>query len=252
MLQKMPKRIIADHQAAVGQLPEESAQREIRLLGDPRQNPIALARHKVRPATAHPQRGRTADGALALRPLHNAGDADHERLGHRTAGLTRRDSRHHTLPQVQRISSRHPRWPPNPASRLNLTRALLGIPFDSVKADRALGFSRRNSLLKETQTGRWSLLHSRRFSARRGPLGPSQGSRTVAVARQAIPSPRPAKPRRSVVVALTATRSTPRPAISATRAHIASRCGPIFGASQISVASRWGIAPPRARTRSAA
>src|ERR1700733_922230 len=67
MLQKMPKRIIADHQAAVGQLPEESAQREIRLLGDPRQNPIALARHKVRPATAHPQRGRTADGALALR-----------------------------------------------------------------------------------------------------------------------------------------------------------------------------------------
>ena len=86
-------------------------------------------RHKVRPATAHPQRGRTADGALALRPLHNAGDADHERLGHRTAGLTRRDRRHHTLPQVQRISSRHPRWPPNPASRLNLTSRPLGNPL---------------------------------------------------------------------------------------------------------------------------
>src|ERR1700733_3755197 len=128
MLQKMPKRIIADHQAAVGQLPEESAQRQIRLLGDPRQNPIALARHKVRPATAHPQRGRTADGALALRPLPNAGAAAHERLGPRTAGLPRRDRRHHTLPQVQRISSRHPRWPPNPASRLNLTRALLESP----------------------------------------------------------------------------------------------------------------------------
>ena len=58
---------------AMARLP--SAQREIRLLGDPRQNPIALARHKVRPAAAHPQRGRTANGALALRPLHNAGDA---------------------------------------------------------------------------------------------------------------------------------------------------------------------------------
>jgi hypothetical protein len=31
-------------------------------------------------------RRRAADGALALRPLHNAGDADHERLSHRTHG----------------------------------------------------------------------------------------------------------------------------------------------------------------------
>ena len=35
----MPKRIVADHQAAVGQLPEQSAQRQVRLLGDPRQEP---------------------------------------------------------------------------------------------------------------------------------------------------------------------------------------------------------------------
>ena len=49
MLEKMPKRIVADHQAAVGQLPEQSAQRQVRLLGDPRQNPTPLARHKVRP-----------------------------------------------------------------------------------------------------------------------------------------------------------------------------------------------------------
>ena len=47
MLEKMPKRIITHHQAAVGQFPEQSSQREIRLLGDPRQNPIPLARHKV-------------------------------------------------------------------------------------------------------------------------------------------------------------------------------------------------------------
>ena len=48
----MPKRVIAHHQAAVGQLLKQSAQREIRLLGDPRENPIALTRHKIGPAPA--------------------------------------------------------------------------------------------------------------------------------------------------------------------------------------------------------
>ena len=60
----MPKRVIAHHQAAVGQLLKQSAQREIRLLGDPRENPIALTRHKIGPAPAHLQRRRTADSAL--------------------------------------------------------------------------------------------------------------------------------------------------------------------------------------------
>ena len=91
----MPKRIVADHQAAVGQLPEQSAQRQVRFLGDPRQNPIALARHKVGPGGPHLLRRRTAERALALRPLHNAGDADHKRLGHRAAGLTRSRRRNH-------------------------------------------------------------------------------------------------------------------------------------------------------------
>ena len=35
MVKKMPERIVADHQAAIGQLLEQSPQREIRLLGDP-------------------------------------------------------------------------------------------------------------------------------------------------------------------------------------------------------------------------
>ena len=43
----MPKRIVADDQAALGQFLEQSAQRQVGLLGDPRQNPISLARHKV-------------------------------------------------------------------------------------------------------------------------------------------------------------------------------------------------------------
>src|ERR1700722_12788091 len=112
MVKKMPERIIADHHPAIGQLLAQSPQREIRLLGDPRQNPIPLARHKVRPVATHFQRSRTANGALSLRPLHNAGDADHERLGHRAAGLARRHSPNHPLPQVQRIGSSHPSWPP--------------------------------------------------------------------------------------------------------------------------------------------
>jgi hypothetical protein len=66
MVKKMQERIIADHQAAVGQLLEQSPQRDSRLLGDPRQDPIPLARHKIRPACAHLQRRRTADGAVTL------------------------------------------------------------------------------------------------------------------------------------------------------------------------------------------
>ena len=124
----MPKRVIAHHQAAVGQLLKPSAQREIRLLGDPRESPIALTRHKIGPAPAHLQRRRTADSALALRPLHDARHADHERPGCRTAGLTRRDRRHHPLAQVQRISSSHPCWPPSPASRFEFDSRPLGNP----------------------------------------------------------------------------------------------------------------------------
>ena len=48
----MPKSIVADQKAAVGQLLEQSPQREIRLLGDPCQNPVPLPRNKVRPVAA--------------------------------------------------------------------------------------------------------------------------------------------------------------------------------------------------------
>ena len=67
MVQKMPKRVVAHNQAAVRQLLEQSSQREVGFLGDPRQNPIPLPRHKIRPAAAHFQRRRTADGPVALR-----------------------------------------------------------------------------------------------------------------------------------------------------------------------------------------
>ena len=71
---------------------------------------------------------------------------------------------------------------------------------------------------------------------------------TVAVARAAMPSRRPVKPRPSVVVALTLTRPSSRPSSSAMRRRMASRCGAILGASHSRVTSTLPIAPPRART----
>src|SRR6266545_478120 len=78
------------------------------------------------------------------------------------------------------------------------------------------------------------------------------GSRTVAFANAAMPSPRPVKPIFSLVVAFTPTRSSGTPAIWAMRARMASRCGPTRGASQTTVTSRWAMRPPRARRRSTA
>jgi len=77
---------------------------------------------------AYGPRRRTAARPLALRPLHNAGHTHHERLRHRTAGMTRFNRRNHPFAKVQRIRSRHPCWPPIPASILNQTRTPLGIP----------------------------------------------------------------------------------------------------------------------------
>ena len=67
----------------------------------------------------------------------------------------------------------------------------------------------------------------------------------VALAVAAMPSSRPVKPSRSLVVALTATREMSTPEISAMRARMVSRKGPIFGRSQIMVTSRLAMRPPR-------
>ena len=47
MPQKMPQSIVADQKAALGELREQGAQRQVRLLGDPGEQPISLARHAV-------------------------------------------------------------------------------------------------------------------------------------------------------------------------------------------------------------
>ena len=68
-----------------------------------------------------------------------------------------------------------------------------------------------------------------------------QGRRMVALAVAAMPSSRPVKPSLSLVVAFTAMRETLTPVISAIRARIWSRTGPIFGRSQIRVTSRLAM-----------
>ena len=81
----------------------------------------------------------------------------------------------------------------------------------------------------------------------------SSGSRTVAVAIAAMPSPRPVKPSFSLVVALTATRSIgdagDRRRCARAWRRDAGRCA---APRRRSVTSRWAMRPPRARTRSTA
>ena len=107
---------------------------------------------------AHLLRRRTAKRALALRPLHNAGDADHKRLGHRAAGLTRSRRRNHPLPQVQRIGSRRSLLASNPASSLNLTRAPWNPPeFSQTR-------SRSRSLDDQAERRTWFLFEATKLA----------------------------------------------------------------------------------------
>src|SRR6185312_5152285 len=82
--------------------------------------------------------------------------------------------------------------------------------------------------------------------------GTSPGNATLGVAIAAMPSLRPMKPSFSLVVALTEMRSGEMPSIAESSAVIAARCGPILGASQISVMSALAMRPPRSRTSFAA
>ena len=64
------------------------------------------------------------------------------------------------------------------------------------------------------------------------------GTSTVATAWAAMPSRRPVKPSPSVFVAFTLTLSRSMPAMRAMLVTMASRCGPMRGASQTNVRSR--------------
>lgn len=67
-----------------------------------------------------------------------------------------------------------------------------------------------------------------------------------------MPSPRPSKPRCSVVVAFTPTFSTPIPRALANFARISSRCGESFGACAATTESTSSMRKPASRTACAA
>jgi hypothetical protein len=73
VLEKAPHRAVARRRATLGQLGHHRPQGQIRLLGDPRQQPRALARQPQRPPAPHRFGRRAAARPPALRPLHHTG-----------------------------------------------------------------------------------------------------------------------------------------------------------------------------------
>jgi len=136
--EKPPHRAVADSLAAVGKLAAKLLQRHVRRLGNPLQQPVPLV---LQPrAVVAPHRLGRQPTLIAPR-VNPIDDRTHRhpvlpsRPIARQTTLDRRDS---PFPQVLRIWSRHPCWPPSPASSLNHNSAPAGIPFpDSSSSDTA-------------------------------------------------------------------------------------------------------------------
>src|SRR5947209_4895649 len=72
-LEEPPHRPVARRRAALGQLGPHRPQRQIRLLGNPRQQPLALALQPQLPPSSHLLGRRAAGRTPALRQLHGTG-----------------------------------------------------------------------------------------------------------------------------------------------------------------------------------
>src|SRR5215472_757700 len=129
MLEEAPDRPVARWGAALGQLGHHRAHRQIRLLGDPRQQPRAFAGQPQLPPPTHLLGGRAAARAPTLRPLHDTGHAHPEQRRRRPTGATAYHRADHAIPQVLRIGSCHLMLAPAPASILNHKTLNRGIPF---------------------------------------------------------------------------------------------------------------------------
>lgn len=84
------------------------------------QNALAMASHLAR---SHRTRR-----PMALRPLHYRGNRHTKTCRHRTATLAGHNRRNNPLPKINGKRSNHLMLASTPASILNLTRELLGIP----------------------------------------------------------------------------------------------------------------------------
>lgn len=101
----------------------------------PTQQPLPLTGQRTRLLATHRSRCRTPRHPQTLRPLHRTRNAHPKQSRRHTRRSTTYNRRSHPLPKIIRISSRHPYWPPIPASRLNQNSTLLGIPSRFKKDD---------------------------------------------------------------------------------------------------------------------
>jgi hypothetical protein len=91
---------IAHRNPIGGELGHDRPQCQVRLLRDPRQQPVTSAGQTVRPAPAHRQSRRTPRRPETLRPPHDRGDAHAECLRGGAARAAARYRRHHPVPQI--------------------------------------------------------------------------------------------------------------------------------------------------------
>lgn len=125
-----PHRAIADLQASLSQLGDQSAKGQVTTL-TAFQQPLAMATDDLPgPMTTHPRRRNAPGRAEALYP-------DDRRLNAYAISLGCRSSRQafplhrpdNPFAKIHRIWSRHSGWPSTPATMLNQISRFLGIPY---------------------------------------------------------------------------------------------------------------------------
>src|SRR6185503_15194111 len=129
VLEKVPDREGTDLYAACDELLPQRLDRQVRFLRQTAQHKDAVRRQRIGPVSPELPGLLAAFPVVALQPFDDARHAQAEAFGSRIARLAALYSRNHAVTKILGIGSRHPCWPPIPASILNLTRDPLGIPI---------------------------------------------------------------------------------------------------------------------------
>ena len=108
----MPDGVMTDWGPALGELRRECAQRQIGCVGNALQQPRALGFECVRAPAAHRLGLRAARCPEPLRPLHDAGYAEPEPLGHGPARLAGRNSGNYAFSEIEGVGTDDAGWPP--------------------------------------------------------------------------------------------------------------------------------------------
>jgi hypothetical protein len=100
----------------------------MRGLADPIDNKGTVRLKDALAMASHLAWSNRAGHTMTLRPLHNRGNRDAETRRYCPAALAGLNRRNDALPKINRKWSHHLMLASTPASILNLTRDLLGIP----------------------------------------------------------------------------------------------------------------------------